>query len=587
MSYFSYRIHTDSSFISSNSEPYSAGRVAAAVIKDVHGKVISEGKQTERLSLVARDSIYSLAIQTVSLKDQEQIKKQGHAGWWKSFFWKPLTLQTAEGEVTVLVNIQSAVKRLNHLGLSKKEITEELEWGTLIHRVQKAYVEEELKKGKTKATVYSEIFSEDITNKTADEIHDYHRVGGHYIQGAYRLVKQQEKLEIHYQKVLGCSMEVARLLVKQLWKQKIQMDDMTKIANFIEKNKSKWAAKAKSTNQPVYIRKEDFLGQIPRNMQVNPDGTIYILFNRVSKGDRLFGRGTYKTAKTALNLIDGEMYARLAMQLKNKEEKELAVRELGLSGRVQNQKGIMGIDSCTVVYYDSKRNGQKIGYMQKLCNGGDLQGALNDPIKPTEKEKFLITKRILQGMSWLHKEGIIHRDLKAPNLFLIKDPKTNEIVDCVVADLGLACDKKDDKERQKLVGSPLYMSPEYFLAFWDVSKQRLVSIEKMRKVNADSTDNWGIGLILYELFKEDIPEWKWTNPIYWLSYDKERKTYKDFERALKNYQANSSFPTPKDPDSIGHVIMGLLHPDPAQRMTAADALAKADVLIKKKGFTIS
>lgn len=564
MNLFPYKIHSNSPSISIPSRVYSKGEIRAIPIVDSGGKVISKGTQTERLGIIGNNVTYALAIQTLSATEQAQVRKQGHAGWWKQFFWKPLTLQTEQGEVTILVNINSAIKRLKHLGLTEAEIREGLNNGSLIDIAHEKYS----KGGKIKE-VYSDLFLSVIDDKTANMVDYCKKVLGCSIQTAYRWIEQI--------KANGINIEA----IEQLKANGIDIEKIKKIADFIKSKKQEWEEEAKKTNQPIYIKARDFPGQIPRNLQYNPDGTIYILFNRVtSQKDKCLGEGTFKTAKRALNLGNGEMYARLTMMTSNLNTKRSILEELRMTERANHQKGIIGVNRSTVVHYSSKNNGDKIGYMQKLFDG-DVEKAI-DGSTLKEKEKFLIAKRLLEGISWLHAQNILHRDIKPANLFLQKDSRTKEVTDCVVADLGFACEKSNETEREKLLGSPLYMAPEYFSLFYKQQKGSSVLDEEAKQVNDTPADNWSIGISLYEIFKNDIPEWTCSNPFPFLS----ATTLDNFNSALQKFSI-ASVPVPADPHSIGHVILGLLNLDPKKRMTAATALTKVNAIIQHKGLTIS
>lgn len=63
-------------------------------------------------------------------------------------------------------------------------------------------------------------------------------------------------------------------------------------------------------------------------------------------------------------------------------------------------------------------------------------------------------KQIINGYSYLYKQGIIHRDLKPANVFL-KDGKLK------IADFGFAMKSAEGKKYCSYnVGSPIYMPPE-------------------------------------------------------------------------------------------------------------------------------
>ena len=102
-------------------------------------------------------------------------------------------------------------------------------------------------------------------------------------------------------------------------------------------------------------------------------------------------------------------------------------------------------------------------------------------------QKTNIAMGIAHGMKYLHAHGIIHRDLKSPNILL------DERLLPKVADFGLGRFVSDsDKSSQPMtqnVGTPIWMAPELFGG------------EQYRF----PVDVYAYGMILYELLTEEIP----------------------------------------------------------------------------------
>ena len=65
-----------------------------------------------------------------------------------------------------------------------------------------------------------------------------------------------------------------------------------------------------------------------------------------------------------------------------------------------------------------------------------------------------IAKQILSALAYLHKNNIIHRDLKGDNIFI--EGNTGNIV---IGDLGLSC---NIMSARSIVGTPHFMAPELF-----------------------------------------------------------------------------------------------------------------------------
>ena len=86
--------------------------------------------------------------------------------------------------------------------------------------------------------------------------------------------------------------------------------------------------------------------------------------------------------------------------------------------------------------------------------------------------------QILLALRYIHRFNVIHRDLKASNIFLSSDGSLK------IGDFGIAKILEEKFESaQTVVGTPYYMSPEIFMGNQYSSK----------------ADVWSIGCILYEL----------------------------------------------------------------------------------------
>ena len=137
---------------------------------------------------------------------------------------------------------------------------------------------------------------------------------------------------------------------------------------------------------------------------------------------------------------------------------------------------------------DEKNDEQMMCLVLELCENGDL----NDKIKEKKQKNELFIEKeilhyfyeILQGLYYLHKNRVLHRDLKTLNIFLTKD---NHIK---IGDFGVS--KKlinNNIYAYTFVGTPYYLSPEIC----------------QNKAYDEKSDVWSLGVIIYELITLNKP----------------------------------------------------------------------------------
>ncbi|KAK3102737.1 hypothetical protein FSP39_013560 [Pinctada imbricata] len=135
-----------------------------------------------------------------------------------------------------------------------------------------------------------------------------------------------------------------------------------------------------------------------------------------------------------------------------------------------------------VAYKESFIDGHHLYIAMEFCEGGSLYECMlsrRDGLNEEEFTNFLM--QIMQGVKFLHKNGVIHRDLKTKNILLTKERTIK------IADFGVArsIDSNDSTGNySKFVGTVHYMSPEM--------------ISENPKYN-EKTDIWSMGCTCYEM----------------------------------------------------------------------------------------
>jgi NIMA (never in mitosis gene a)-related kinase len=109
-----------------------------------------------------------------------------------------------------------------------------------------------------------------------------------------------------------------------------------------------------------------------------------------------------------------------------------------------------------VAYHNSFIESNNLNILMEFCDGGDLCFFLKQQNKKHLKEdkiwKFFI--EICMGLEYIHRNKILHRDIKTLNIFLNKDETVK------IGDLGVAKALNANDFAHTMVGTPFYLSPE-------------------------------------------------------------------------------------------------------------------------------
>jgi eukaryotic-like serine/threonine-protein kinase len=138
---------------------------------------------------------------------------------------------------------------------------------------------------------------------------------------------------------------------------------------------------------------------------------------------------------------------------------------------------------CRIHEYGEHEGLQYIS--MELIRGATLKERLRSGPLPPE-QAFDVAAQIAEGLAAIHKVGIIHRDLKSPNV-MIDDEGTAKVMDFGIAKPASA--GTDGASTGYVLGSPEYMSPE-----------------QARGRRADfRSDLYSLGIVVFEAFTGRVP----------------------------------------------------------------------------------
>jgi serine/threonine protein kinase len=187
------------------------------------------------------------------------------------------------------------------------------------------------------------------------------------------------------------------------------------------------------------------------------------LINERYKINKILGSGGFAIVYAAHDLtIDRQVALKvldLPSSLRDPKEKSRVLErfrtEATAAARIKNPYVPSVYDMGTI------HQTQQPYIVMEYLSGRDLSEELqmNGPLSLERSIKFII--QLLDALTEAHKHGIIHKDLKPSNLFLVEPNTDNEkiyILDFGIARLG---DNKNLTGTGQILGTVQYMSPEY------------------------------------------------------------------------------------------------------------------------------
>lgn len=169
---------------------------------------------------------------------------------------------------------------------------------------------------------------------------------------------------------------------------------------------------------------------------------------------------------------------------------QVAVKELGQHGMQYEPKLLSSLAHPNIVHLfgTSFQNG-KCYMVMELCHHSVANLLNAGRVTWHRKQRFLqIAQQVSEGMAFMHFKGILHRDLKPPNVLL----KGNEVK---IADFGLARKEQDSlaSDITLEIGTPAYMAPELFVADDNLSP----GPARSEDVNGRQVDVYAFGILLW------------------------------------------------------------------------------------------
>lgn len=189
---------------------------------------------------------------------------------------------------------------------------------------------------------------------------------------------------------------------------------------------------------------------------------------------KVLGRGAFGEAVLYRKTTTNELlvWKEINLERANDNERNNALNEIEILSQLDHIN--------VVAYYNDFFDGSSLFIEMEYANDGTLHHKIisRDGKLFDEEEVLCYFYQLMSAISYIHKFGILHRDIKTLNIFMNK----NKIVK--VGDFGISKILEETYgNAQTCVGTPYYMSPE------------LVKGESYNQ----KSDIWACGCVLYEL----------------------------------------------------------------------------------------
>jgi serine/threonine protein kinase len=133
----------------------------------------------------------------------------------------------------------------------------------------------------------------------------------------------------------------------------------------------------------------------------------------------------------------------------------------------------------------------EIPYMvMEFLHGRSLGSYLEEKHQLPFDEAASIVAGTLRGLAAVHAAGLVHRDIKPDNIFLVDDPEEGTYPKLVDFGLSRRAGRSDMTAEGTLMGTPQYMSPEQAAGSTDLDAR---------------VDIYAMGVVLYEMISGQVP----------------------------------------------------------------------------------
>ncbi|KAI5798996.1 kinase-like domain-containing protein [Geopyxis carbonaria] len=231
-------------------------------------------------------------------------------------------------------------------------------------------------------------------------------------------------------------------------------------------------ASGSSNNEKAQLVRDHSEKSVRQEMEDVPADIPYTVLE-------LIGKGSFGSVYKAIHNETKQLYAVKSLDLDQHDEEIKDIqKEIGLLSHLK-----AGDAPNITNYHGSYLLGTRLWVIIDFCSGGSMRTLMKaGPI--AEKFICIVVRETLTALGYLHKNGIIHRDIKAANILVNQDGRVQ------LCDFGVSAQiAGKNGKRQTFVGTPQWMAPEALSGGLYDSR----------------IDIWSFGITVIEMAKQNPP----------------------------------------------------------------------------------
>ncbi|KAK7939930.1 hypothetical protein WMY93_003256 [Mugilogobius chulae] len=224
-------------------------------------------------------------------------------------------------------------------------------------------------------------------------------------------------------------------------------------------------------------QKNGMLSKIHTRIRTDPFTANYDLVGKE------LGRGKFAVVKKCIEKSTGKQYAAKFLRLRRKGQdcRKDILNEIAVLESAKSNPYVVGLHEVYETSHD-------IVLVLECAAGGEIfdQCVADSDEAFTEVDVIRLVKQILNGVAFLHRNDVVHLDLKPQNILLTS---ARPLGDIRIVDFGLSRRMDSITEVREILGTPEYVAPE------------ILNYEPI----STATDMWSIGVLIYIMLTGESP----------------------------------------------------------------------------------